>query len=89
MGYATVVIGLINGLLAYLVKYKLSVVALYFAIGIIILDVVASLFFAAEMGGNPTSGLFMKAIFLLMLFKAIPAIKTLKNQSAAVLNEAV
>jgi len=79
LGYGTIVIGIINGILAYLVKFKLSSVALYIAIGLMLIDIILTVVFAAEMGGNPTSGLMMKAIFTFVLFKGIPALKKVRN----------
>ncbi|WP_242919399.1 hypothetical protein [Pontibacter liquoris] len=80
LGYGTVVIGIVYALLAYFVKFRHSVVALYIAIGLMLLDIIFTLVFAAEMGGNPTSGLLMKAFLTYSLFRGIPALKKVRDQ---------
>jgi hypothetical protein len=38
------------------------------------------LVFAADMGGSPTSGLMMKALFAFILFNGIPALKKMRSE---------
>ena len=80
LGYGTVVIGIINAVLAYFIKYKHSLIALYIAIGLMVTDIILTLIFTAESGGNPTSGLMIKAIFTYILFNGVPALKKVRNQ---------
>jgi hypothetical protein len=80
LGYGTVVIGIINAVLAYFIKFKHSLAALYIAIGLMVTDIILTLIFAAESGGNPTSGLMIKGIFTYILFNGIPALRKLRNQ---------
>lgn len=87
MGYGTIVLGLFFGLFAYLVKFRHSLAALYGATGLMALDIISTFVFAAEMGGNPVSGLMMKALFTFVLFKGIAALKKVKNENALLLAE--
>jgi hypothetical protein len=80
LGFGTIVIGVVNGLLAYLVKFRFSLIALYVAFGLMILDIILTLVFAADMGGSPTSGLMMKALFAFILFNGIPALKKMRSE---------
>jgi hypothetical protein len=82
MGYGTIVIGLFFGLFGYLVKYKLSLGALYGAIGLMILDIIFTLVYAADTGGNPVSGLMMKGMFTFVLLNGIAALKKVKSENA-------
>jgi len=83
LGYGTIAIGILNVALAYLVKFRLSLIALYIAFGLMMADIILTLFFAAEMGGSPVSGLMMKAIFAFVLFNGIPALKKVRSEALA------
>lgn len=87
MGYGTMVVGLLNGLFAYLIKFRHSLVALYCAIGLMLLDILFVFVYAADLGGNPVSGLMMKGIFTLVLFNGIGALKKVRSEGSPDLAE--
>jgi hypothetical protein len=84
LGTESIVTGLIYLGLAYLVKAKLWVGALYAAIGIMVLDSLLIMVFAAEMQTNPVMGFFIKIFLILILLKGIPALKQMRTARQSV-----
>ncbi|MGV3642472.1 MAG: hypothetical protein ACO1NZ_18250 [Adhaeribacter sp.] len=81
MGYGTIVVGLLFALCAYLMKFKLSLAALYGAIALLMLDIVLVLVFAGTSGSNPGTGIMMKGIFIMMLLNGAGALKKIRNEN--------
>lgn len=81
MGYGTIVVGLLFALCAYLMKFKLSLAALYGAIALLMLDIVLVLVFAGTSGSNPSTGIMMKGIFIMMLLNGAGALKKIRNEN--------
>ena len=54
--------------------------ALYTAIGLLALDAILTVAFAAEAGTNPITGIFLRIFFILILWKGVPAVKQIKAE---------
>jgi len=78
IGLGSIIYGGLIILLAFGVKRK-SIIALALIVGLIGLEIVGSVWIAAESQVNPTSGIVIKTFFLIFLFKGFGAIKKLKK----------
>lgn len=80
IGIGLAIFGLILGGLAFGVKAK-SMPALIIAIVILILDAIASIYFLSISNSQPaTVWIIIRVLFIVYLFKAVKAIKQLKQQ---------
>lgn len=80
MGVGLLIVGVLYIILSFLVKLTHSLIALYFAIAILILDIFLTI--SSGMVGTRihTSGIIIKLIFIIQLFRGVSAIRTLKKE---------
>jgi hypothetical protein len=79
IGYFSIIFGAIFGVLGYFVKEK-SVIALWIAIVLFVIDTLLSMYFAIEMGASPsTSSIIVKIFLFVGMIQGFRAIKALNN----------
>ena len=81
IGIGSIIVGVVIIILGIFVK-KRSFVALAVIVGLIILDIVAGVYFAinSTTDANPSTGVIIKVFFLMGLFKGFRAIKELRKR---------
>jgi len=84
LGYGTVVVGMVYLGLYWWAKNQLSSLALHIAIGILVLDFVFAIVYAAnsQSSNSPGTGIVMRIIFCTLLYKGTQGAKQLKAQQA-------
>lgn len=80
-GLGIIIVGAIYIILAFLVKQKHSLTALYMGIVLLALDVILIIIYGAETNRIPVYGIILKICFIVYLMKAIKAIKTIKSSN--------
>jgi hypothetical protein len=78
-GIGIIAFGLIFTGLAFAVKSR-SLVALYIAIALLIIDAVSTIAIQAEVGRSSTGWIILRVFFLIYLFRAIKPLKELRNK---------
>ncbi|WP_192821737.1 hypothetical protein [Rufibacter sp. LB8] len=87
LGITSAVIGAFYLGLGYFIQKRLSIGAIYLAIGLLVLDIFFSFYMSTEIGGNPVTGLFIKILFITMLYNGIKAIKKIKGEEILLQNQ--
>lgn len=82
LGYSTVVVGMVYLGLYWWAKDQFSSLALHIAIGILVLDFVLAIVYAADSqsSNSPGTGIIMRIIFCTLLYKGAQGAKKLKAQ---------
>jgi hypothetical protein len=83
LGSGSILTGLIYAGLAYWAKSKISAVALYTALGLFVIDFIASIVLTSTTGVNPTAGVFMRILICLLLYSGAQAARVLRGQQLA------
>ncbi|UOR06403.1 hypothetical protein MUN82_04735 [Hymenobacter aerilatus] len=86
LGYGTVVVGMVYLGLYWWAKNQFSSVALYIAIGILILDFILAVVYAtdSQAPNTPGAGVLMRVIFCTLLYKGAQGAKQLKASQTEV-----
>lgn len=80
-GLGIIIAGAIYIILAFLVKQKHSLTALYIGIVLLALDIILTIIYGAETNRIPVYGIVLKIFFIVYLMKAIKAIKTIRSSN--------